>query len=68
MVFGCVWMCLGEKLEREERESTQKLPKIFLFLQNEGSRGIYTGKMTNRLPPHQSVVFSFSWSSFWMHI
>ena len=26
-MFGCVWICLGEKLERE---SAQKLPKIFL--------------------------------------
>ena len=30
-VFGCVWICLGEKLERGVRESTQKLPKIFFF-------------------------------------
>ena len=28
--FGCVWICLGEKLERGEKESAQKLPKIFL--------------------------------------
>jgi len=31
-VFEGVWMCLGNKLERGERESTQKLPKTLSFL------------------------------------
>ena len=35
-VFDGVWMCLGEKFEKGERESAQKLAKflfiLFLFL------------------------------------
>jgi len=30
-IASYVWMCLGEKLEREEGESTQKLTKIFFI-------------------------------------
>ena len=72
-VFG---RCLGEKLERGERKFAQKLPKIFFFflLQNEGSRDIYTGKVTLKLLAHlvgppatllTSAVSAFSCSSFW---
>ena len=63
-------MCLGEKLERGERESAQNL---LLFLQNEGFGGIYRGKLTLQLLRH--LVWSpatladirssgFYWTSF----
>ena len=45
-------MCLGEKLERGEKESAQKLPRIlslfflFFFVQNKGSGGFYSEKVT----------------------
>ena len=53
-VFRCVGMCLGEKLERNERESAQKstpkLPKILFFvLQNEGSRSIHSRNLALQL-------------------
>ena len=31
-VFDGVWMCLGEKFEKGERESAQKLAKFFFIL------------------------------------
>ena len=44
-VFGCVWICLGEKLERGERESAQKLPKIFFFFLGKiRGMGIFIGQ------------------------
>ena len=53
-MFEGVWMCLGEKLEREERErkSTQNCLENRFFLQNEGFRGIYSEKVTLQLPEH----------------
>jgi len=75
-VFGFDWMCLGEKLKREERKNLPKnYPKLFLsffsfFLQNEGYGVIYTGKMTIRLPAYlagpsatllTSAISAFSW-------
>ena len=50
-------MCLGEKLEKEEkgRESAQKsLENLFLFffLQNERFGGIYSEKVTLQLLTH----------------
>ena len=72
-VFEDVWMCLGDKLERRERERPRKTAQNFFVLKNEGFRGIYTGKVTLRLPAHligplatllTSVVLAFSWSSF----
>ena len=44
-MFRCVW-------EREERESTQKLPIIFFFFNNEGFGIIYTEKMTLQHSAH----------------
>jgi len=49
-------MCLGEKLERRERERERereslpkKLPKNLLFLQKDGSGSIYSEIMTLQL-------------------
>ena len=73
MVFG---RCFEEKLKREERASAQNILSLlyfFFFLQNEGSRGIYTGKVTLQLLAHlvgplvtqlTSAVSAFSCSSF----
>ena len=51
-MFEGVWMCLGEKLEREEREreSAQNCLENRFFLQNEGFGGIYSEKVTLQLP------------------
>ena len=70
-VFESVLMCLGEKLEREKRESTKKLPKslFFFFFLNEGYGGIYTKKIPFWLLGHLEgppatlltlAVFAFS--------
>ena len=47
-------MCLGEKLEREERErkSAQNCLENRFFLQNEGFGGIYSEKVTLQLLVH----------------
>ena len=46
-------MCLGEKLKRGERESARETAqKLLMFLQNEGSRSFFSGKLTLQLPAH----------------
>ena len=65
-------MCLGEKLERGEKESAQKLPRIlslfflFFFFLNVGSRSIYSENVPLRLsihlkrPPATLTILAFS--------
>ena len=73
-LFKGLWMCLGEKLEREERKNLPRnYPKLFFFGQNEGSKGIYIENLALRLPAHHVgpsttlltlVVLAFSWFNF----
>ena len=44
-------MCLGEKLEREERENLPR-KSFFFWWQNEGLGGIYSEKVTLQLSAH----------------
>ena len=70
MIFGCILMCLGEKLERGEIESTQKLPKIFFFFYKMRGLGVFTkenwtfsfwGTLYGRRPPLlTSAILAFT--------
>ena len=73
-VFEDVWMCLGDKLERRERELPRKTAQNFFVLKNEGYLYWKSDSSASGSPyravghPADISSFGFFLVQFFMHI